>query len=145
VAGKTALTVLCVCLIVSPFVLNVDDYDFSREGTDVRLGLAGPVFFDHEQREFFLRQAEEMVAAARALPPGSVLLAGDWSPYGDGLAVTDGAPELADRILGGLSSEEVQGLQAEGLTVYYLASAETALRDRWGLDLEGLGVGRLDP
>ena len=50
VAGRTAVTVLCVCLIASPFVLNLDDYDFTQEGQDVRVGLAGPIFFDRDQR-----------------------------------------------------------------------------------------------
>jgi hypothetical protein len=140
VAGKTALTVLCMCLIVSPFVLNFDDYDFSREGQDIRVGVAGPVFFDHEQRVFFERQAEEMVAVARALRPGDVLLAGNWSPYGEGLAAVRGDDGVAARIRDGLTPAAVRRLKAAGSVVYYLPSAAQALRDRWGLDPVSLGL-----
>jgi hypothetical protein len=140
VAGRTAVTVLCVCLVASPFVLNLDDYDFTQEGQDVRVGLAGPVFFDHDQRVFFERQAEEMTAAAGALRPGDVLLAGNWSPYGAGLAAVRGEDEVAARIRAGLTPVEVRRLQAAGAAVYYVPSAAPALRDRWGLDPGALGL-----
>jgi hypothetical protein len=140
VAGKKAVTVLCVCLIVSPFLLNLDDYDFSREGQDVHVGLAGPILFDHHQRVFFQRQAQEMVSVARGLRSGDVLLAGYWSPYGDGLAAVRGEMNLAARIRDGLTPAEVARVKAAGGAVYYLPSAAPALRAHWGLDLGELGL-----
>ena len=140
VGGKKAVTVLCVCLIVSPFLLNLDDYDFSREGQDIHVGLAGPILFDHDQRVFFQRQAQEMVSVARGLRSGDVLLAGYWSPYGEGLAAARGEMDLAARIRDGLTPAEVARVEAAGGTVYYLPSAAPALRDHWGLDLGELGL-----
>ena len=80
VAGKTAVTVLCVCLIVSPFVLNFDDYDFSREGQDIRVGVAGPVFFDHEQRVFLSGRPRRWWLRRAPCGPGTCCWPGTGRP-----------------------------------------------------------------
>ncbi len=140
-AGRTAVVALGVCLLASPFVANLDDYDFSREGQDVRLALAGPILFDRDQRVFFRREAEQMLDLAAAVRPGDVVLAGSWGAYARGLAVTrPDSSGLRTRLFEGASAAEVRRIQAAGGTVYYVPSAEGSLREDWGLDAAELGM-----
>jgi hypothetical protein len=145
-AGRSTVAALCICLIVSPFILNLDDYDFSRAGQDIRLAVAGPIFFDHDQRVFFERDAEQTLGLAASLPPGDVLLAGFWGAYARGLAAArPDSAGLRTRLFEGVSAAEVRRIQAAGGTVYYLPSAEGDLRAVWGLDAAGLGMEPLRP
>ena len=144
-AGKRTVALVCLCLVAAPFVLNLDDYDFSREGQDIRLTVAGPIFLDHDQRLFFRSQAEQQLTLARTLRNGDVLLAGYWGPYGRGLAAVSGEPVLAARILDGLPAAQVRQIQGRGDIVYYLPSAAQGLRDAWGLDVTALGLKHLAP
>ena len=89
VRGVAALAV-CACLVASPFVLKVRNPrrvggpTAPVPGVALRSGyvldLPGAIFADRARRHAELRYAAAVLDSARALPPGSLLVVGDWYP-----------------------------------------------------------------
>lgn len=89
VRGAAAMAV-CACLLLSPFVLKVRNPrrvggptapvpGFALPGGYV-LDLPGAIFADRARRVSEMRYGAAVLDSARALPPGSLLVVGDWYP-----------------------------------------------------------------
>jgi hypothetical protein len=89
VRGAAAVAV-CACLVASPFVLKVRNPrrvggptapvpGFALPGGYV-LDLPGAIFADRARRLAGMRYAAAVLDSARALPPRSLLVVGDWYP-----------------------------------------------------------------
>ena len=81
---------LCTCLVLSPFVLKLRNPRRVGGSTAVVPGvplprgyvldLPGAIFGDHARRLAEMRYAGAVLDSARALPPRSLLVVGDWYP-----------------------------------------------------------------
>ena len=142
---------VCALLVLAPFVLKVRDP--RRVGGPTAkvpgvalprgyvLDLAGPIFADRARRLAGMRYADAVLDSARALPPASLLVVGDWYP----VLAWSAEPRVLGRVIQYPDDRQLAAGREGKLAIRVLPELGRARADTGGPALEAAGATPLVP
>jgi len=150
--GRAATTVLCASLIAAPFIVGLHDQGSPSSSHAIasvpghrhsQITWEGPILLDRLQRVEQTRRTEQLARFAEGMSPRDALIVGRYETFIRELF--DLPPDLADRVVLGMTTDEVRAVQRAGGTVFYVEEEADLVSRTFGIDPAALDLKAVPP